>query len=66
MIIVFIFLGLVAIALIIALILFCAIYNHLVVMHNQLKNLWAQIDFQLKRCHDLIPNLVQIVKGPLP
>ncbi len=39
------------------------IYNGLVRLKNQLKNAWAQIDVQLKRRHDLIPNLVETVKG---
>lgn len=38
-------------------------YNGLVKMRNQVKNAWAQIDVQLKRRHDLIPNLVETVKG---
>jgi LemA protein len=38
-------------------------YNGLVGLRNQLKNAWAQIDVQLKRRHDLIPNLVETVKG---
>ena len=38
-------------------------YNRLVNMHNQMKNLWAQIDVLLKRRYDLIPNLVETVKG---
>src|SRR5512137_825754 len=40
-----------------------AIYNGLVGLRNQTKNAWAQIDVQLKRRHDLIPNLVETVKG---
>jgi LemA protein len=40
-----------------------AIYNALVRLRNQYKNAWAQIDVQLKRRHDLIPNLVETVKG---
>ena len=32
-------------------------------LRNQVKNAWAQIDVQLKRRHDLIPNLVETVKG---
>ncbi len=40
-----------------------AIYNGLVRLRNQMKNAWAQIDVQLKRRHDLIPNLVETVKG---
>jgi len=38
-------------------------YNGLVRLRNQLENAWAQIDVQLKRRHDLIPNLVETVKG---
>ena len=40
-----------------------AVYNGLVVLKNQVKNAWAQIDVQLKRRYDLIPNLVETVKG---
>jgi len=39
------------------------IYNKLVKRRNEVKNAWAQIDVQLKRRHDLIPNLVETVKG---
>jgi LemA protein len=42
---------------------FVFIYNGLVRLRNQVKNAWAQIDVQLKRRHDLIPNLVQTVQG---
>jgi LemA protein len=38
-------------------------YNSLVRLRNQTKNAWAQIDVQLKRRHDLIPNLVETAKG---
>jgi LemA protein len=38
-------------------------YNSLVRLRNQVKNAWAQIDVQLKRRHDLIPNLIETVKG---
>ena len=37
-------------------------YNSLVNLRNQLQNAWAQIDVQLKRRYDLIPNLVEVVK----
>ena len=39
------------------------IYNGLVRLRNQVKNAWAQIDVQLQRRYDLIPNLVETVKG---
>jgi len=38
-------------------------YNSLIKLRNQVKNAWAQIDVQLKRRHDLIPNLIETVKG---
>src|SRR4051812_44802594 len=40
-----------------------AIYNGLVVLRNRFKNAFAQIDVQLKRRYDLIPNLVEVAKG---
>jgi len=39
------------------------LYNSLIRLRNQVKNSWAQIDVQLKRRNDLIPNLVESVKG---
>ena len=39
------------------------IFNSLVALRNQVKNAWAQIDVQLKRRYDLIPNLIETVKG---
>ena len=39
------------------------IYNGLVAIKNQVEEAWDQIDVQLKRRHDLIPNLVETVKG---
>ncbi len=48
---------------VILLIMFIATYNSLVRLRNQVKNAWAQIDVQLKRRHDLIPNLVETVRG---
>jgi LemA protein len=39
------------------------IYNGLVRARNEVKNSWSQIDVQLKRRHDLIPNLMETVKG---
>ena len=38
-------------------------YNGLVKLRNRVENAWAQIDVQLKRRYDLIPNLVETVKG---
>ncbi len=39
------------------------VYNMLVGLRNQVANAWSQIDVQLKRRHDLIPNLVETCKG---
>ncbi len=54
-----IFLGLI----VIIVIFLVSIYNSLVGLRNQVKNAWSQIDVQLKRRHDLIPNLVETAKG---
>lgn len=43
--------------------IFVGMYNALVRLRNQVKNAWAQIDVQLKRRYDLIPNLIETVKG---
>ncbi|MDP2931551.1 MAG: LemA family protein [Chloroflexota bacterium] len=48
---------------IILFLVFISTYNGLIGTRNQTKNAWAQIDVQLKRRHDLIPNLVETVKG---
>ena len=42
---------------------FIGLFNRLVRLRNRVKNAWAQIDVQLKRRTDLIPNLVNTVKG---
>src|ERR1700716_3632262 len=42
-----------------------AVYNGLVAGRNQAQAAWSQIDVQLKRRHDLIPNLVQVVKDAM-
>ena len=39
------------------------LYNRFVRLRNRVQNAWAQIEVQLKRRHDLIPNLVETVKG---
>src|ERR1700743_2408725 len=54
--------GLVLLAIIIAMAAI-GIYNKLVTMPNRYKNPYAQIDVQLKRRYDLIPNLVETAKG---
>src|SRR5512140_2124572 len=41
------------------------VYNRLIGLRNQTVNAWKQIDVQLKRRHDLIPNLVNTVKGSM-
>ena len=50
---------------ILAVLVFAAvgIYNGLVALRQRVKNAWSQIDVQLKRRYDLIPNLVETVKG---
>ena len=40
-----------------------SMYNGLVILRNRIKNAWSQIDVQLKRRYDLIPNLVNVCKG---
>lgn len=40
-------------------------YNRLIFLRNQVENGWKQIDVQLKRRHDLIPNLINTVKGAM-
>lgn len=42
---------------------FISLYNNLVLLSNRVKNAFAQIDVQLKRRYDLIPNLVEAAKG---
>jgi len=58
--------GIVFLAIIVfALFFFVGIYNRLVALRNRFKNAFAQIDVQLKRRYDLIPNLVETAKGYL-
>ncbi len=47
----------------IILVLIIALYNHLIRLNIRCKNAWSQIDNQLKRRADLIPNLVEVTKG---
>jgi LemA protein len=53
----------IGVIILILILIYIANYNGLVGLRNQVKNAWAQIDVQLKRRHDLIPNLVETVKG---
>jgi len=46
-----------------ALMFFVGMYNSLISLRNRCDNSWAQVDVQLKRRYDLIPNLVETVKG---
>jgi LemA protein len=60
-------LGLIVLVVVLAALAFWVIgaYNGLVALKNQVANAWKQIDVQLKRRHDLIPNLVNTVKGAM-
>ncbi|MCL5771525.1 MAG: LemA family protein, partial [Actinobacteria bacterium] len=51
------------IILVVILIIFIAIYNSIVSLRNKVDNAWSQIDVQLRKRFDLIPNLVETVKG---
>jgi LemA protein len=51
-----------AVVLLVALV-FVVLYNRLVRLRNRTENAWAQVDVQLQRRHDLIPNLIETVKG---
>ena len=55
--------GIIFIILVIAVIMLVAMYNGLVRKKKLVDNAWSQIDVQLKRRYDLIPNLVETVKG---
>jgi LemA protein len=53
----------VAVVVVVLLVVSVLMYNGLVRRRNQVDNAWSQIDVQLKRRYDLIPNLVETVKG---
>jgi LemA protein len=58
--------GWIVLAVIVAAVVFAiAVYNRLVALRNRYKNAYSQIDVQLKRRYDLIPNLVEAAKGYL-
>ena len=60
-----ILLGIIVAGTLIVIIYVIGAYNNLVSLRNRFKNAYAQIDVQLKRRYDLIPNLVEIAKGYL-
>ena len=53
----------IAVVLVLLIIFVIGAYNALIRLRNQVDNAWSQIDVQLKRRHDLIPNLVETAKG---
>jgi len=55
--------GAIALLVVVAAFGLIAVYNRLVVLRNRVDNSWSQIDVQLRRRYDLIPNLVETVKG---
>jgi LemA protein len=58
--------GLILLVIVVAIVLWSiGAYNKLISLKNQVVNAWKQIDVQLKRRHDLIPNLVNTVKGAM-
>ena len=59
----YIIIGIILVILIILVVGTIAMYNSLINLRNRVKNAWSQIDVQLNRRADLIPNLVETVKG---
>src|SRR5690554_4995364 len=56
--------SLIIILILVALVIWAvSIYNRIITLENRYGNAWSQIDVQLKRRNDLIPNLVEVVKG---
>lgn len=53
----------VLVVVVLLIVLFISMYNNLIKLRNMVDNAWAQIDVQLQRRLDLIPNLVETVKG---
>ena len=58
-----IFLWILAVLVFILIVWFIVIFNGIVTLRNRTKEAWSDIDVQLKRRHDLIPNLIETVKG---
>jgi LemA protein len=48
---------------VVLLVVLVLLYNHLVRLRNRVENAWAQVEVQLRRRYDLIPNLVETVRG---
>src|SRR5437764_4953322 len=57
------FFGLFVVLVVVVVAVAMMIYNSLIGARNRVQNAWSQIDVQLKRRHDLVPNLVNSVKG---
>ena len=55
--------GLIAIIIVIVVLLLFYYYNRIRILYNRIEEAWAQIDVQLKKRYDLVPNLVETVKG---
>lgn len=55
--------GIIIAVIVIIVVAVVALYNNLVKLRNRVDNAWAQVDFQMQRRQDLIPNLVETVKG---
>ena len=55
--------GLVAAIIVIVVLIFFYYYNRITILYNRIEEAWAQIDVQLKKRYDLVPNLVETVKG---
>jgi len=57
------FLVVILIIVVVILVVGIGLYNRLITLRNRCNNAWAQVDVQLRRRYDLIPNLVETVKG---
>ena len=55
--------GIIIAVIVIIVVAIVALYNNLVKLRNRVDNAWAQVDVQMQRRQDLIPNLVETVKG---